>query len=105
MSDEFRMTTAHRSLPRAYCLPLTFPLPSPLPSRLPFAPVAATAAAIAAAAVAAATTTTAIATTTAATILARSRFVHVQSASVDFLAVELRDRRFRFFLGSHFDKA
>src|SRR5690242_18916880 len=99
MSDEFRMTTAHRSVLTAHCVPLTA-----LPSRFAFAAITATAAAIAAAAVAAATT--AIAATTAAAaaaILARSGFIDVQSASVNFLAVELSDRRFRFFFGSHFD--
>src|SRR5438132_6485211 len=98
MSDEFRFTTAHRS-------PLTA-----LPSRFAFAAVAATAAAIAAAAITAATTTAtaAVATTTAATaaatIFTRSGFVDVQGASLVFLAIEMSDRCFRLFLGSHFDK-
>src|SRR5712692_3026332 len=97
-----RMTnfTAH---PTAHCLLLAV-----LPSRFAFAAVAATAATIAAAAIAAATAAATVTTTsaTAATaILARSGFIDVQGAPVDFLAVELSNGRFSFFFGSHFDKA
>lgn len=71
--------------------------------------IATATAATAIAAAAEAATVTAIAATTAttaaATIFAGTSFVDVQGATVNLFAVKLRDRRFAFFLGCHFDKA
>jgi hypothetical protein len=52
----------------------------------------------------AAITTTTAAATTAFTRFHGARFVDRQGAAVDFLAVELRDRRLGFLSGAHFDE-
>jgi hypothetical protein len=55
----------------------------------------------------AATATESAATTTAAAfaLFHRTRFVHGQGATVDFLAMELGDRGLGFLSGAHFDEA
>jgi len=55
---------------------------------------------------AAATSTVAATTTTAAfALLHRAGFIHGQGTTIDFLAMELGDRRLRFIGRSHFHKA
>jgi hypothetical protein len=63
------------------------------------------AATIAAAAAEAATTTTTATAAASAAIFTRARFVDVQSAAIDFLAVELLDGSFALFFGRHLDEA
>jgi hypothetical protein len=66
---------------------------------------AATAITTAAKAATVTTVTTATATAATTTIFSGTSFVDVQSATIDFLAVELSDRRLTFFFGRHFDEA
>ena len=72
--------------------------------------IAATAAAVAAASAAATAAVTAATAATAtitaaAAIFARFRFVDVQAATVDFLAVKLGNGCLAFFFARHFDEA
>src|SRR5688572_22049331 len=88
---------------------------SRLPPGFAIAAIAATAAAAAAAAITtvttAATATAATATETATTaaaagaIFTRLSFIDGQTASIDFLAIELFDSLCSFFLAGHFDEA